>query len=382
MSNALDDFLIRLGFDTSSIKKELGEIHRAIEDVEQKATKRRTWANLNAAEKEAKIKGQMREKAEKDAIRKREKLQQDSMNSHVVKFQQHQTKLAKVKEKVSSDSQKRTLAQANAIQRKWDRRKLQRAVSLRQQQVSEAMRGSLGKLAGDATRIARGRGVDNELASSFGSRITNAGSVAEAKRYAEALRQVSTRLNALDSGGRRQLLNIVKSGDTNRLVLFNRELARTSAEMNKAKRSAIGLNAAQNSLHDSTRNMVRQYASLYAVFAATGAITNQVKALDSAKAGMVAVSESAEEANKNMEFIRQTALKNGLAVADSAKQYVKLKAAIGDKLSMEETQAAFTSLTKAGVVFQLSTEEQSRSIKAIQQMFSKSGIMAKILWSL
>lgn len=362
----IDDFLISLGFDTTKLKGQLDKIEKDLEKAAGAAAKRKTKTELTEAEKQAKIKKQIADREERKAIANREKLRNADYNSHVVAFQKHQNKLAGIQERSSNREFKRK----EQIQARWDNRGYVR-------QQREIMQTRFTGLARDVSSAARGRGVDPELTSEFSRKIISSRNVTEAKQYADALRQVSTRMQALDRGRRSQLLNLVREGDMSRLVLFNRELGKTAAEMNKARRSAIGLNAAQNGLHDSTRNLIRQYASLYAIFAGTAAISHQAKAMDGAQAGLVAVTGNAQEAAQSLEFITKVAEQNGLAIADAAKDYVKFKAAIGDNHTIKETEEMFKDLTKAGVVFQLSQDDMKGIIRATQQMFSKQKITAK-----
>lgn len=167
------------------------------------------------------------------------------------------------------------------------------------------------------------------------------------------------------------------SGSVIEIRAAQKELARMNAELERTRRHAIGASAAFSSMHDSTRNMVREYASLYALFSATNAIKENAKAVDGMKAGLTAVTDSTEEAAAAQQFLRETILKNGLSLKDAGKDYIKLKASIGDKLSDVETNNIFTSLAQAGVVFQLSQDDMTGTIRAVSQMFSKGKITAK-----
>jgi glycine cleavage system regulatory protein len=70
---------------------------------------------------------------------------------------------------------------------------------------------------------------------------------------------------------------------------------------------------------------------------------------------------------------------NGLSLKESTKDFVKLRAAMGGKYTLDETKQAFESLTKAGVVLQLSQEDMAGTVKAVSQMFGKQQIMAEEL---
>lgn len=169
-------------------------------------------------------------------------------------------------------------------------------------------------------------------------------------------------------GNKRQTMQIISEGNVQVLSKANMQLASMNAKMAAVERRAIGTAAAFGGMHDSARNMVREMASVYAVMAATGAIKEQAKAMDGMQAGMVAVSSNAEEAAHNIKFLTDEALKNGLSIKDASKDYVKLKASIGDKLGLAETEEMFQALTKAGVVFQLSQDDMSGTIRAVSQI--------------
>ena len=427
----IDDFLISLGFDTTKLKGQLDKLHNDLEKAAGVSAKKHTKVKVDEAVKEAKavkkvqgevtraqriatdklitrveklgivtnqyrarlasikkpaslqkLKDDLNEQIalqEKLAVKAKNNLKPEPQlhNAQVVAFQKQQAKLER--ERVAAEKRANKSAEAELraslkrrerIQKEWDSRRYKRAVRAQMQE-------NFSKLAQDVGVRARNRGVDPELNAQFIRRIRTADNVTQAKQYADALRQVSTRIQAVDQQSRMKLMGILKEGDLPRLVLFNRELGKTSAEMNKARRSAIGLNAAQNGLHDSTRNLIRQYASLYAIFAGTAAISHQAKAMDGANAGLVAVTGNAEEAAQSLQFITQVAEQNGLAIADAAKDYVKFKAAIGDNHTIKETEEMFKDLTKAGVVFQLSQDDMKGIIRATQQMFSKQKITAK-----
>lgn len=169
----------------------------------------------------------------------------------------------------------------------------------------------------------------------------------------------------------------LSSGSVIEIRAAQKELARMNSELERTRRHAIGAQAAFSSMHDSTRNMVREYASLYALFSATNAIKENAKAIDGMQAGLTAVTDSTTEAAASQQFLRETILKNGLSLKDAGKDYIKLKASIGDKLSDVETNNIFTSLAQAGVVFQLSQDDMTGTIRAVSQMYSKGKITAK-----
>lgn len=169
-------------------------------------------------------------------------------------------------------------------------------------------------------------------------------------------------------GNRKDTMRIISEGNVQVLSKANMQLAAMNAKMAAVERRAIGAAAAFGGMHDSARNMVREMASVYAIMAATGAIKEQVKAVDGAKAGLVAVTNDATEAAEAFSYLKETILQNGLSVKDASKDFVKLKAAMGKDASMQDSMDAFTALAKTGVVFQISQEDMSGTIRALGQI--------------
>jgi tape measure domain-containing protein len=169
----------------------------------------------------------------------------------------------------------------------------------------------------------------------------------------------------------------LESGSSNSLRQASKHLSQMNAEMSRLRRESVGTAAAMSSMHDSTRNMVREYASIYALVSATGAISSAAKAFDGMQAGLVAVTNNAEEASTTLEYLKETILRNGLSMKDAGKDFVKLKAAMGKDKPIQDSIDAFEALARAGVVFQISQDDMSGTIRALSQMFSKSGIQAE-----
>lgn len=212
----------------------------------------------------------------------------------------------------------------------------------------------------------------NGLMQGGGENAIMAGAMKQStQKQAEAYVKASLRAMEYSNkgvGNKKDTMRIISEGNVQVLSKANMQLAAMNAKMAAVERRAIGAAAAFGGMHDSARNMVREMASVYAIMAATGAIKEQAKAMDGMQAGMVAVSSNAEEAAHNIKFLTDEALKNGLSIKDASKDYVKLKASIGDKLGLSETEEMFQALTKAGVVFQLSQDDMSGTIRAVSQI--------------
>jgi hypothetical protein len=178
---------------------------------------------------------------------------------------------------------------------------------------------------------------------------------------------------------KRRVDSALASGSIDQIRSLNAEMRKANVEMNRFERNSIGAAAAMGGMHDSARNMVREFASVYAMMASTTYFKENIKAIDAMGASVLAVSDSAEEAGQTIGYIKQVIMDNGLSLKESTKDFVKLRAAMGGKYTLDETKQAFESLTKAGVVLQLSQEDMAGTVKAVSQMFGKQQIMAEEL---
>jgi tape measure domain-containing protein len=225
------------------------------------------------------------------------------------------------------------------------------------------------------------QGAFNKFSQQQRERITSNAMQQQTTRGAASYLKTAQGLNRYGGmqGGQRQINMGISGATVDTLRSAKVELGKMSAEMNRLQRNSIGAAAAMGSLQDSTRNMVREYASLYAVMAGTVYAKEQVKALDSMNASVLAVSTDSKEAGQTIEYLKDTIIKNGLSLKETTKDFVKLRAAMGDKYSLDQTKQAFESLTKVGVIFQLSQDDMTGTVRALSQMFSKAGIQAQEL---
>ena len=117
--------------------------------------------------------------------------------------------------------------------------------------------------------------------------------------------------------------------------------------------------------------------TLFALFEGTTAIKRVGMDFEGMEASMLAVAGNTEKAGVHLKFLREQSMRLGFDMAGASKGYIKLAVAAGDKLKQSELEEVFLSVAESAKVFQLSSDDMMGSIKAIQQMFSKSGIMAQ-----
>ena len=152
---------------------------------------------------------------------------------------------------------------------------------------------------------------------------------------------------------------------------------RTAAAVGRQTRAMIGLQTVQLGLRDSTRNLIRSYASMFAVISGGMAINTAGQGFESMRAGMNLTGESAKDVESNLSFVREEAKRLGLDLLETSKGFMRLTAAGRRTLSQEEIRQIFTGVAEAGTVLQLSVDDMNGSIKALGQMLSKGQIYAE-----
>jgi tape measure domain-containing protein len=171
----------------------------------------------------------------------------------------------------------------------------------------------------------------------------------------------------------------IASGNIDQLRTVTKELSRMNHELEKQRRHSIGAAAAMSSLQDSTRNMVREYASLYALFAGTNAINQTGQSFEALNSAMLAATGNTSDAKQQMQFMIDLSRRLGLSVKDIADQYIKFKFAAKDKLATNQVEELFTNMSELGTVLGLSQEKMKLAFNAIQQMMSKVKISSEEL---
>jgi tape measure domain-containing protein len=173
-----------------------------------------------------------------------------------------------------------------------------------------------------------------------------------------------------------QRLNKALGGTDNKLD----QLAATPAAtgLRKVTSESSKLRSEMNDLKRSTNGVGQSLRTLKAVLLTLGlgrvlkAVIGARQQFDATNAALLAVTGSTSKAQKEFEFIRQTARRLGFEIGSVSGQYVQLLAstkAVG--LSTEVTRNLFTKLAEAGRVLGLSTQRINFAILAVQQIASK-----------
>lgn len=123
----------------------------------------------------------------------------------------------------------------------------------------------------------------------------------------------------------------------------------------------------QQRLNNSARQFAGNYVSAFAVAGAGVGATRVGQEFESVNNTMLAVSENAEAAGSNFQFVRDEAFRLGLGLKESAKGFAKMVAARGE-MTIEETKEAFKGVAEMGTLLGLSAEENGRAINALMQI--------------
>lgn len=160
----------------------------------------------------------------------------------------------------------------------------------------------------------------------------------------------------------------VSSGDVNTLKNLKAEIRDVNTGMKRLTRTQVGLHTVQGGLTDSTRNMIRSYASVFALFQGTVAIKKVGQELESLNASMLVVSDSEADAASKMKFVREQAFNLGMDLKTTAKAYLGLSASSGDALGEDGVRGLFTSVLGISKAFGMSVDDTKGTFKAFTQI--------------
>ena len=128
-----------------------------------------------------------------------------------------------------------------------------------------------------------------------------------------------------------------------------------------------------------TENLGSAFAAL-SIGQFASAVVDVSQKLEGFRAALFSVTDDQDKANQELAYARAHADKLGLSLNDTTGQYVKLAAAAkGTTLEGKDTRAIFEAVTSASRVLNLSADETTGALNAIQQMMSKGKVQAEEL---
>ncbi len=174
-------------------------------------------------------------------------------------------------------------------------------------------------------------------------------------------------LRGRNSGRAQELTGLfsaaVAADDLRMMKRLNVQVAELASQYRKADRAAVGLSTAQRGLKDSTRNLIRSFASMYAILEGGRAINRVGQDFQTMRAGMLAASGSAQQAGKDLAFVDEQAERLGLNLKQTSKDFVKLRA-VNKDFSDDQLKEVFLGVAEAGTVLGLSADDTTGALRA------------------
>lgn len=149
---------------------------------------------------------------------------------------------------------------------------------------------------------------------------------------------------------------------------LNRQLQQYSMNLRRVRTDAVNLQTVQKGLKDSTRNMIRTYASMFALLGATQSINRVGQEFEALQSGMLAAVGTMEAAGQEIAYLERLTSRLGLSLLDTSNAYSKLTYSAKQDMSTDEIRTLFTGLTEFGTVMGLDRERMKWSMMAVQQI--------------
>ena len=372
--NYVEEFFISIGFDTAKVKKESKEIDKILDGIVKKKRStvsdevklKRKLHKQNKASETDNFKHFLNlENAKRKALNKTQEARRKQAVGNLTAGSGNRItskntmfsplKEVKVVEKVKDDSQRK----------RFIRRKKHRAELARQRIKEEDKANLMAKKALQqrltAYKAARkSQGIDKVGARKLHDKVQKSPAYMRASSEG-TLGSVGTLMD-----------KAAMSGNIDELRRLQHQLRKTTVATRK-------LNVAQKGLVDSTRNMIRSYASVFAMFQGTIAIKRIGQDFQGMSASMLAASGSSQAAAKDFQFVNDMSQEMGLNLRDTTDAFVKFKFAAKGKMDDNQIQDILRSINMFGTALKIGSEDQKRAMRALQQMMSKGKIMAEEL---
>lgn len=119
--------------------------------------------------------------------------------------------------------------------------------------------------------------------------------------------------------------------------------------------------------------------TIAATVAVGKSVMNAGQDLQSMESGLTAVTGSSEAAAKEMQYLRDQSNRLGLDLIETGKDYTKFLAAVGNKATQAQTRTIFEGVSEYGTVLGATADDQSRALRALNQMYSKGTVQSEEL---
>lgn len=160
---------------------------------------------------------------------------------------------------------------------------------------------------------------------------------------------------------------------------LNVKLKELIYQQRKATLATRKQSLAMQGLNDSTRHLIRTYASLYTALGATTYIKDTAQKFQSMESAMLAATGTSQKASSELEFLDGMTSKLGLSLLDTSDAYTKFLFASKGKLGQSEVRELFEGLSELGTTLGVSKDRMKLSMNAITQMMNKGKISSEEL---
>lgn len=165
---------------------------------------------------------------------------------------------------------------------------------------------------------------------------------------------------------------------------YNARVSRLQQTMRQQGRvgmrgATIPVTAKVNKLDTSMIEGAGGAITIAATVALSGKIMTTGQDFESAMSGLTAITGSTEKAGKEFEYLKEQSNRLGLDLLKTSKDYTQFAASVGDKLPKDQMRSIFEGASEWGLVTGASADEQSRALKALNQMMSKGTVMSEEL---
>lgn len=394
-NNYIEDFFISIGFDTKKVKKEASEIDKVLDNlvkkkrnaVSEEVKLKRKLYRLNKSSEADNFKSFLKNETSKEKAIKATEIarRKQALAGLTAKGEGKITAKTSMFTPVKATKTSNELKSAEAIEaikdkaqkKRYIKRKKHRAALAKSRKKEEATSLSNAQKAlkqrlrdfkaHKASLVPEGRVRAQGTVTRFRESRTFSG-LGKAKTAG----LVDTNFNAM-------LDKAAMDGNIREVNRLKRSLLGATQALNKQQRATKKLSTVQKGLTDSTRNMIRSYASVYAAFQGTVAIKRVGQDFESLRASMLVVSSSEDDAAKKMIFVREQAYLLGVDLQTAAKAYLALSASSSEALGEEGVKGLFTSVMGISRAFGMSVDDTKGTFKAFTQMLSKGNVQAEEL---
>jgi tape measure domain-containing protein len=170
---------------------------------------------------------------------------------------------------------------------------------------------------------------------------------------------------------------------------YNRELRQAQSEFQKLQTRVLQADKAVDKWSRTGERSIGFMRNLVGAFGIVGGVTlfaqlatdifNTTKELQGLDKALMLVTETQGNFAEQQQFLKRVSEAYGLEIQGLTKQFTQFYVSAKDKISGQEIQQIFESISKAGASMGLSVQQQERAFLALNQMMSKGTIQAEEL---